>query len=472
MESIIITVLKYVICILINVYTLYSFIVFRRKNNSGKAYVYRIQTLLMFLTHAACFLCIFLGNDLSNMETVIKLSVFYAAQVAVFIFAIILYKVSYKKLSILVFNNMLMLLMLGLVMLTRLDFEGAVRQFIFICSGLGLCIIIPFFIKKIRYLKEFGWLYGFLGLLCLIVVLIFGKAKYGAKNWIFIGSVGLQPSEFVKILYVFFVASCFSKAKDFKAVVKVSLLAAIHVIVLVLSKDLGGALIYFMTYLVMLYVATCNVFYLVSGILGGSGAAVAAYYIFSHVRVRVIAWKDPFSPNIIQNEGWQLAQSLFAIGTGGWFGMGLTKGLPTSIPVVSSDFIFSAIMEEMGGIVGICIILICLSCFLMFINISLKMRDDFYRLIALGLSVLYMFQVFLAIGGVTKFIPSTGVTLPLISSGGSSILTSLIMFSIIQGLYVLNQDEVDAIEKEKRERSQYRANVRKPNGYSDEEQGY
>lgn len=470
MENILITILKYIICILITVYTLYSFIVFRRKSKQGKDYVYRTQTMLMFLTHGACYVCLFLGNDLSNIETVIKLGVFYIAQVTAFIFAIVLYKVTYKKLSKLVFNNMLMLLMLGLVMLTRLDFDGAVKQFLFACAGLGLCIIVPFIIKKIRYLKNFGWLYGFFGLFCLLLVLVLGKSQYGAKNWIFIGDFGIQPSEFVKIIFVFFVASCFSKAKDFKAVVMVTLLAAAHVIVMVLEKDLGGALIFFMTYLVMLYVATCNVGYLLAGLLGGSGAAVGAYYIFSHVRVRVIAWKDPFS--VIDNEGYQITQSLFAIGTGGWFGMGLTRGLPTSIPVVTSDFIFSAIMEEMGGVVGICIILICMSCFLMFINISLKMRDDFYRLIALGLSVLYIFQVFLTIGGVTKFIPSTGVTLPLISSGGSSILSTLIMFSIIQGLYVLNQDEVDAIEKEKKERNQYRANAGVPEGYPVEEQGF
>lgn len=470
MESILITILKYIICLLITVYTLYSFIVFRRKSQKGKDYVYRTQTLLMFLTHGACFVCIFLGNDLSSMQTVLKLSAFYVAQVTAFIFAIILYKVTYKKLSKLVFNNMLMLLMLGLVMLTRLDFDGAVKQFLFVCAGLGLCIIVPFIIKKIRYLKNFGWLYGFFGLCCLLLVLVMGKSQYGAKNWIIIGGFGMQPSEFVKIIFVFFVASCFSKAKDFKAVVMVTLLAGAHVIVMVLEKDLGGALIFFMTYLVMLYVATCNVWYLLAGFLSGSCAAVGAYYIFSHVRVRVIAWRDPFS--VIDNEGYQITQSLFAIGTGSWFGMGLTRGLPTSVPVVTSDFIFSAIMEEMGGVVGICIILICMSCFLMFINISLKMRDDFYRLIALGLSVLYIFQVFLTIGGVTKFIPSTGVTLPLISSGGSSILSTLIMFSIIQGLYVLNQDEVDAIEKEKRERNQYRENARVPEGYPAGEQGF
>lgn len=122
--------------------------------------------------------------------------------------------------------------------------------------------------------------------------------------------------------------------------------------------------------------------------------------------------------------------------------MGLGKGLPTSIPVRESDFIFSAISEELGGIFAVCMILVCLSCFIMFINIAMKMRRPFYKLTALGLSVIYVFQVFLTVGGAIKFIPSTGVTLPLVSYGGSSVLSTVLLFSIIQGMYVLNQDEV------------------------------
>lgn len=407
--------------------------------------------MLMFLTHAFCFVSIYLGQYTQDNVEALKLLVFYLLQVIVFLLAIIIYKLMYRKLSRLVLNNMLMLIMLGLVMQTRLSLENATKQFFFVCTGLILCLIVPVIIKKIKYLKNFGWFYGVFGLFCLLLVFIIGKEQYGAKNWIIIGGFKMQPSEFVKIIYVFFVAACLSKASDFKAVVRVTVLAAIHVLVLVLEKDLGGALIYFVTYLIMLYIATCRPIYLFAGLGAGSVASVIAYYLFNHVRVRVTAWRDPWS--VIDKQGYQITQSLFAIGTGGWFGMGLTKGLPTDIPVVSSDFIFSAISEEMGGIVALCLILICVSCFIMFINISMKMKTEFYKLIALGLSVMYMFQVFLTIGGVTKFIPSTGVTLPLVSSGGSSILSTLIVFSIIQGLYVLNQDEVDAIEREKREKN-------------------
>ena len=157
------------------------------------------------------------------------------------------------------------------------------------------------------------------------------------------------------------------------------------------------------------------------------------------MRVRVLAWKEPFGN--YDNGGYQVAQSLFAIGTGGWFGMGLYQGSPSQIPVVKKDFIFSAIVEEMGAIFGICLILICLSCFVMFVNIAIQMTDEFYKLVALGLGAAYAFQVFLTIGGGIKFIPLTGVTLPLISMGGSSMLSTLAMFAIIQGMYIMREDE-------------------------------
>ncbi|MBR2274874.1 MAG: FtsW/RodA/SpoVE family cell cycle protein, partial [Lachnospiraceae bacterium] len=137
----------------------------------------------------------------------------------------------------------------------------------------------------------------------------------------------------------------------------------------------------------------------------------------------------------IDSSGFQIAQALFALGTGGFFGMGLCQGAPNKIPVVYSDLIFAAICEELGVLFGICLILVCVSIFVMFMNIAMKFSDLFYKLVAVGLSVIYGFQVFLNLGGVTKFIPLTGVTLPLVSYGGNSILVTLLMFSIIQGLY-------------------------------------
>ena len=126
--------------------------------------------------------------------------------------------------------------------------------------------------------------------------------------------------------------------------------------------------------------------------------------------------------------------------------MGIYQGDPTSIPYVEADFIFSAVAEELGVIFSLCMILVCISCFIMFMNIAIKIKDDFYRLIAVGLGVVYIFQVFLTVGGGTRFIPLTGVTLPLVSYGGSSVLTTIIIFSIIQGLYEISSNEGVKVE--------------------------
>ena len=144
--------------------------------------------------------------------------------------------------------------------------------------------------------------------------------------------MSFQPSEFVKIIYVLFLAAILSKAERFIYIVISAVLAAVHVLFLVASKDLGSALIYFITYIILLFVATRKFRYLILGLAGGSAAAYVSYFMFSHVRVRVAAWLDPW--NDINATGYQIAQSLFGIGTGGWFGMGIDAGMPGSIPYV------------------------------------------------------------------------------------------------------------------------------------------
>ena len=308
--------------------------------------------------------------------------------------------------------------------------------------------IIPFIIDRVWQLVKIPWVYGMLGLALLVVVCLVGNTSFGAQLSLTIKGISIQPSEFVKITFVFFVATMFYRSTEFKQVVITTAVAAAHVLVLVLSKDLGSALIYFVTYLMMLFVATSNWAYLGSGLAGGSLAAVIAYKLFAHVRRRVEAWRDPWSD--IDDKGYQVTQGLFAMGTGGWFGMGLYQGMPEKIPVVDKDFIFAAVSEELGAIYAICILLICVGCFLQFMIIATKMQAMFYKLIAFGLGTMYITQVFLTVGGVLKFIPSTGVTLPFVSYGGSSILATFILFNIIQGLYILkrNEEEEDAYEEE------------------------
>jgi cell division protein FtsW (lipid II flippase) len=233
----------------------------------------------------------------------------------------------------------------------------------------------------------------------------------------------------------------------------------------VVSKDLGTAVVFFTAYLVLVYVATKNPLYPLAGLSGGAVASVGAYYLFSHVQVRVQAWQDPFYD--YKGGGYQIAQALFAICAGGWFGTGLFEGSPTAIPVATQDFVFAAICEELGGIFAICVILVCMSCFLMIVNISMRLGKKFYKLIALGLGAEYAIQVFLTVGGNIKFIPMTGITLPLVSYGGSSMICSIMMFAIIQGLYILRDDEHEQREQEKAQAVKRRNDtVRKTRGYS------
>jgi cell division protein FtsW (lipid II flippase) len=383
------------------------------------------------------------------------------AQLLFLVAILILYQICYPSASRLIVHNMCMLIVIGWIMITRLSYTKALRQFFFVVFGAIVGLILPILIRKIKGLSRWGYIYAAIGLTALIAVVLLGQISGGAKLGFTIAGFGVQPSEFVKILYVFFVASAFSQSTRFKDLVRTTIFAAAHVLILVLSTDLGAALILFVVYLVMLYVATRNLLYAGAGIAAGSVAAVLGYHMFAHIKTRVQAWQDPFAT--YQDGGYQVAQSLFAIGTGSWFGMGLYQGLPDSIPVAEEDFIFSAISEELGLIFALCLILVCLSCYVMFLNIAMSIRNHFYKLLALGLGTCYIFQVFLTIGGVTKFIPSTGVTLPLVSYGGSSVLSTMMMFGIIQGLYILREDEEETIEK-RRER-QIRRN--RPSGRED-----
>lgn len=444
MVNIIVELSKYIIIILMAVYTFSCFSVFVQEYVEDERHILIRQNILMFLIQFLAYMVMYLKTNEQ------KLVFFYLAQVILMIAVIVLYSIIYPNVSKLIVNNMCMLISIGLIMITRLNFENAIKQFIFVVLGVIFGLVVPVLIRKMKFLADWTYIYAGIGIAALLLVAIFAATSGGAKLGFTIAGFGVQPSEFVKILFVFYVASSLSKSTDFKNVVITTVLAAAHVLILVLSTDLGAALILFVVYLVMLYVATRQPLYAVAGLGAGGLAAVISYHLFSHIKVRVSVWKDPFAS--YSEGGYQVAQSLFAIGTGSWFGMGLYQGSPELIPVAETDFIFSAIAEELGLIFALCMILVCVSCYVMFLNIAMEIHNQFYKLVALGLGTCYVFQVFLTIGGVTKFIPSTGVTLPLVSYGGSSMLSTMIMFGIIQGLYILREDEEEIIEK-KRERA-------------------
>ena len=420
---------KYLLIFCFLFYTFACFWVFRyRKDASEQSYIFHLQKALLYLIQL-------IGNGvlyLTDKNT--QILVFYLLQVLLVSLIFIFYHNFYKKASRLVLTNMCMLFTIGLIMLTRLSIDKAYRQYLFLAAGAAIAMLIPVFLQKLSVFRKLTWVYAVVGILALMAVAVAGTTSYGAKLSISIAGISIQPSEFVKILFVFFIASMLYQKHDLKQVLLTSVISALFVLALVISKDLGGALLYFVTYLVMIYVATQRLGYFLGGFALMGTAAAAGAKLFPHVQTRILAWKDPLS--VIDNEGYQVSQSLFGIGTGGWFGLGLNQGMPKKIPVVENDFIFSAISEELGGVFAICLILVCASCFIMFMNIAMQMRDSYYKLVALGLATVYAGQVFLTIGGVIKLIPSTGVTLPLVSYGGSSLLSTMIIFGVIQGLYM------------------------------------
>lgn len=455
MELIIAELSRYIIIMLFAIYTLYGFRVFLKRTTEGKERVFRAQRILIILLHLLCSAILLMENKSINYALLWFLELLF------YVVFVKIYQRAYKGLSKLVLNNMMVCLMTGFVILGRLSYDYAIRQLFMASLAMGLCLLVPLFIERFTIWEKIGWRYAAVGILFLLLVFVIGVEKYGARNWISLGGIAIQPSEFVKILYVFFIASLLAKTTRFKNVVAITAIAGVHVVILVVERDLGAALIYFVTYLMILYVATMKVGYLLAGAGAGAAASVVAYHLFSHVQVRVMAWNDPWSH--INHEGYQICHSLFAIGTGGLFGMGLGQGLPTSVPVVESDFIFSAISEELGVIFSICLILVYISSFIMFVNIAMKMKKIFYKLTAFGLSVVFIIQVFLCVGGAIKFIPSTGVTLPLISYGGSSVMTTIIIFSIIQGMYVLNGREEAVRSEIQQERVEQRRTSKRRN---------
>ena len=440
MQEYVIELSKYFIAFFMVLYTASCFYTFRYPVGEKHRGVFILQDLLMFLVQVLCFLNLSLvSGDFQYL--------FFFAFILIFLFATItMVSLIYENINRLLLNNMCMLLGIGLCIVSRLSFDKAIRQYVIVLVSLIFSLLVPYLLGKIHFFKKITWLYATLGIALLSTVLILGEVTHGSKISFSLGGITFQPSEFVKILFLSFLAGALWENVSFQRVVLTAIIAGAHVVILVVSKDLGSALIFFVGFVFVVFAATRNYLYLLAGLVGGGAASYLAYQLFDHVRVRVLAWQDPWK--YIDNKGYQITQSLFAIGTGGWFGMGLYQGMPYKIPVVEKDFVFAAISEELGGIFALCVLLICLGCFLQFVLLAARMQALFYKLIAFGLAMVYAVQVFLTVGGVTKFIPSTGVTLPLVSYGGSSILSTFIIFGVIQGLYILKRNDEEDYEEE------------------------
>lgn len=411
-----------------------------------------LQSVFLFLTQFLAYLTIVLRTQR------IEYLLFYAVLQILTLALPLITSILYEGISRILYNHMCMLLSAGLILLTRLDLGKAARQLLIASAAFVLGLIVPWAMKKIANPERFGWICAGIGILALGAVLVLGQVTHGSRISWTIGGVTFQPSEFVKILYVCFLAAVFSGEIHIGKVVCSALAAGAHVLILVLSRDLGSALIFFAVYVMMLTVATHRLWYPLAGLILGAGASVLAYRLFSHVRVRVQAWRDPWS--VIDDQGYQITQSLFAISRGGLFGLGIGKGTPQDIPYVETDFIFAAMAEEMGLLFCIGIILTGIALFWMVIRLAAGRKEGFYRNLSAGFGLLYAFQMFLTVGGGTRFIPLTGVTLPLISYGGSSVMTTILMFSMIQGMYQQRYEEEIRLEKERRNKARREAKKR------------
>ncbi|MBR4014718.1 MAG: FtsW/RodA/SpoVE family cell cycle protein [Anaerotignum sp.] len=338
----------------------------------------------------------------------------------------------------LIWTGMLFLMDVSLIMLQRLSPALAYRQLVWMCIGLAGMLFLPFFFRLIPRFEIFEWAYIIVCYGLLLCTNFFGVEKGGSTNWLSFGPeafrITFQPSEIVKFLFVFYLASVFRKRVEWKEFLTTGFLSAGLVLLLVMQKDLGSALIFVMTYMVLLYIATANEFLFLLGMGGASIAAMGAYKLFSHVRVRVAAWQNPWAD--IDTGGYQIVSALFAITTWGLLGSGLTKGMPKSIPVVESDMIFAAICEEFGVIFGAGLIGIFIMLLYRGVRIALDCKRRYYSILAAGVTTMISFQAFVILGGVIKLIPLTGVTLPFVSYGGSSVLVSLMMIGLLQWVCV------------------------------------
>ena len=441
MADVLYTISKYLIIILFACFVYASFGVCRQLPAHKLKKKYNTQRVLMIFIHFLAFLSIGIKvlQGKAVDVTLRQLGVFYLAQLAyIIITACILPRV--LTLNRALNNCMLMFICVGMIIQMRLGYSAALRQFYMIAGGTVLYVIFAIVIKKVNFARNLKWLYCIAGVALLILVLVLAGVSGGAKTYLDLGIITFQPLEFVKILFVLFVAAFFYTDRSYKTVLITGIMAAAHVLILVACNDLGGALILAVIYVLMVYAAKKDWKILLIGLVLFGVACVCAYSLFSHVQTRVTAWLDPFSD--ISGAGYQIAQSLFAIGTGGWFGMGLYSGSPKTIPEVTNDMVFSAIAEELGVFFGILLILLWLCFILMIFRVSLRLSNIFHKLVCFGMGLAFGVQVFLNIGGAVKFIPLTGVNLPFISSGGSSMFASMIMIGMVQALYVISEVDV------------------------------
>ncbi len=326
---------------------------------------------------------------------------------------------------------------LGILVLYSTNPEAAWHQVVAYGAGLIAMILCILLVRSLSFRRGPVLLLLPLSLILLALPLVAGREVNGARSWIALGPVTVQPSEIVKVFSAVLFAYLLARRRYLAGLFY--LLACLAL--LMLQRDLGTALIYYGTALFLCWISTGNWPVTLLGLAGGCGTAVLGYQMFAHVRRRVEAWQNPWQD--YRNAGYQVAQGLMAIGSGGLFGTGLGMGAPTAIPVYTSDYIFAVICEQFGLIFGLCVLGVYAALIWRGASVAARARRGFHSLLAMC-SVLFLgLQTFIIVGGVLKLIPLTGVTMPFVSYGGTSMVSSMSLAGLIQGVASLNEDDLE-----------------------------
>ncbi len=340
---------------------------------------------------------------------------------------------------------------IGLVMAYRLDSTRqntdniAIKQTVWIGLGYALFALTVLALRDPNILKRYKYTFLVLGIGLTAAAAIFGQEVNGARLWFNFGFFSFQPGELLKLCLVVFLAAYLDDKRDllqapFKLfgiipfpplpyLLPLGVMWGISILLLVYQKDLGPAELFFGVFLIMLYIASGRAWYILAGLIAFGVAAVIAYQRFDHVQTRVAVWLNPWPEG--QDRGYQIVQSIYSFANGGILGKGIGNGAPYYIPEVHTDFVFAAIGEELG-LAGT-IVIIALNILLIYrcFHIAMRAKLGFYQYLAIGIGALLGLQSFIILGGVTKLIPLTGMTLPFISYGGSSVLINFLIAGVL-----------------------------------------
>ena len=330
----------------------------------------------------------------------------------------------------------------GIVVLYTVLPDRGIKQATYYMLGMAAMLIVSLVISRLRHFRALTVCTMLFGIVLLVLPLVFGQWAYGAKNWVSIPIFGsFQPSELVKLSLVLAMAYYFSAHRTVLQMMPAILFAGACLLLLMLQRDLGTALIYYMTALVLFYAACGNVPLTILGLGGGAGAAVLGYRMFAHVKARVAMWRNPWSDPL--DKGYQIIQALLAIGSGGLFGVGLGQGTPEKIPAYFNDFIFAVICEQLGIVFGVFVLFVYALLIVRGVTVITSSRRSFDLLLGCGVLAMLGIQTFMIVGGVIKMLPLTGVTMPFLSYGGSSMLSCMMMIGILNGIAGRAQENME-----------------------------